>query len=246
MCDQWIEKIPVVSESAAVAIFILNIIFPGVGTMVLACLGPSGNVGDQLLVGILQLLLFAFCFIGIFWSIWWSVLVFQKAGNHQQVVQSQQGVNINNNYPLNNYGNQYPPNNLVYIPSQSNNIQPYSNQPQYNNQPLYNNQPQYSVVQPQYNNQPQYSVVQPQFNNQPQYMNQPQYTNQSQYTNPSQPQYINQPQYTNQPLYNVVQPQYNNQPQNNYQIQPNNQPAAVNIQQGAYVMNNQPNTFEQR
>ena len=152
MCDRWIMTIPVVSEGAAAAIFIINFLFPGIGTMILACIGRPEHMGDQLVVGIFQLVLFCFCCVGWFWAVWWSILVCQKIGQSENPVQVV--VYEGDVYPpVNNYNNsQYPLQNNI------NNQPQYNNQPQFNNQPQYNNQ-QLPITQQYPNAQPAYVVV---------------------------------------------------------------------------------------
>ena len=85
MCEKWIQTIPIVSQGNGIIILILNIFFPGLGTMILACM--SSNIsGEQLLIGMLQFLFFIFFFVGILWSIWWSILVLQKTSRTPEIV----------------------------------------------------------------------------------------------------------------------------------------------------------------
>ncbi len=70
-------KIPTLNRVMGITLLIVNIIFPGVGTMICACIGPKFET-DNLLVGILQLLL-AVCFIGYIWSIWWGIIILLKS-----------------------------------------------------------------------------------------------------------------------------------------------------------------------
>ena len=70
-------KLPVVNKTLGVILLVLNIFFPGLGTMICSCVGPKFEA-DNLIVGILQLLL-AGCIIGWIWSIWWGIIILQKA-----------------------------------------------------------------------------------------------------------------------------------------------------------------------
>ena len=90
-CEEWIASIPSVSACSAAFVFILNVFFPGVGTLVLACLGPSISCGSQFCVGMLQILLFPFL-IGWIWAIYWSFIVCAKVGihSHPQIVEIHQ------------------------------------------------------------------------------------------------------------------------------------------------------------
>ena len=85
MCEKWIQSIPFVSQGNGIIILIINILFPGLGTMILACMSPNIS-GEQLLIGMLQFLFFIFFFVGILWSIWWSILVLQKSGKTPEIV----------------------------------------------------------------------------------------------------------------------------------------------------------------
>jgi TM2 domain-containing membrane protein YozV len=85
MFEKWIQSIPVVSPSNGIVILILNILFPGLGTMILACMSSNIN-GEQLLIGMLQFLTFIFLFVGILWAIWWSIMVLQKTGQPPEIV----------------------------------------------------------------------------------------------------------------------------------------------------------------
>ena len=58
-----------------IVLLILNIIWPGIGTMINSCLG--GFDSKAFLIGLAQWLLCC-CFIGWIWSIYWGVLIFQK------------------------------------------------------------------------------------------------------------------------------------------------------------------------
>ena len=57
---------------------ILNVVLPGSGTMLAACLTDDTSWSKtQLVVGILQFLM-AVYIIGWIWSIWWGVLILKK------------------------------------------------------------------------------------------------------------------------------------------------------------------------
>jgi hypothetical protein len=70
-------KIPTLNRVMGITLLFVNIIFPRVGTMICACIGPKFDT-DNLLVGILQLLLAA-CLIGWVWSIWWGIIILLKS-----------------------------------------------------------------------------------------------------------------------------------------------------------------------
>jgi hypothetical protein len=100
MCEKWIQTIPVVSQCNGIIILILNILFPGLGTMILACMSPNIS-GEQLLIGMLQFLFFIFFFVGILWSIWWSILVLQKTGQTPEIVIVPSSNMVVRGYPYN-------------------------------------------------------------------------------------------------------------------------------------------------
>jgi hypothetical protein len=74
---QITDNIPTTSKVVGIIILILNIFFPGVGTMLLACIGGSFVV-EHLVIGLLQFFT-AFLIIGWIWSIYWGILVMQKS-----------------------------------------------------------------------------------------------------------------------------------------------------------------------
>lgn len=73
----WQADIPSLNKGLAIVLLVLNINMPSMGTFLSACLGDKLRT-TQLLVGLLQLLLF-FCIIGWVWSIWWGILIFNKS-----------------------------------------------------------------------------------------------------------------------------------------------------------------------
>ena len=74
----WISLIPSIDPCGAFLILITNIFFPGIGTLFLACIGPSSSFSSQFSAGILQLIL-APCIIGWIWSIYWGILIVRKS-----------------------------------------------------------------------------------------------------------------------------------------------------------------------
>mmetsp|Transcript_24963 Transcript_24963/g.28638 ORF Transcript_24963/g.28638 Transcript_24963/m.28638 type:complete len:85 (-) Transcript_24963:22-276(-) len=58
-------------------LLLLNIFFPGVGTLLSSCMGGDGIRCDQFCIGILQILLAGFL-IGWIWSIYWGCLIYSK------------------------------------------------------------------------------------------------------------------------------------------------------------------------
>ena len=73
-CKKAVVKL---DRCLAITCLILNIFFPGVGTMVSACGGKDFN-SDALIFGILQLLT-AFLIVGWIWSIVHGVWLVDKA-----------------------------------------------------------------------------------------------------------------------------------------------------------------------
>ena len=71
-----VAEIPFTSTLAAIVLLLLNIFFPGVGTIIMSFMG--GFKVNTLLCGILQLVL-AFIIVGWIWSIYWGILCLQKA-----------------------------------------------------------------------------------------------------------------------------------------------------------------------
>lgn len=69
---------PILSTPVAILILLLNIFFPGVGTMVIGCVSGI-NVGGWLCVGLLQLLL-AFIIIGWIWAIFTGIMILSVSG----------------------------------------------------------------------------------------------------------------------------------------------------------------------
>lgn len=69
-------EIPSTDTVVAVILLIINIFFPGWGTFVMAFIG--GFKVRTLLVGIVQFFT-AFIIIGWIWSIWWGILLLQRA-----------------------------------------------------------------------------------------------------------------------------------------------------------------------
>ena len=79
VCQKWQDSIVKVDKTMAIVLLILNIFFPGLGTLINACMGDGGVVGDQIIVGILQWLT-AICIFGWIWAIWWGIIMVQRAG----------------------------------------------------------------------------------------------------------------------------------------------------------------------
>ena len=70
----------------AVIAAILNLLIPGVGTMITACAGTGVVSKTQIAVGLLQFLT-TYVLIGWIWSIYWGYLIVQKAWGKSQATQ---------------------------------------------------------------------------------------------------------------------------------------------------------------
>ncbi len=77
--SQMKNHLPVLSKSIAIVILVINCIFPGIGTMLLSCIGGQFKK-EHLIVGLLQMVL-AICVIGWIWSILWGVILIMKSNN---------------------------------------------------------------------------------------------------------------------------------------------------------------------
>ena len=77
-CEKWQESIPQLTKNMALILWIIDIFWPGLGTLISACMGQNGLITDQLIVGLLQGFT-ACCFVGWIWAIWWGYLRHQKA-----------------------------------------------------------------------------------------------------------------------------------------------------------------------
>lgn len=76
MCEPLTSDLVAVDSPWGIILMIVNIFFPGIGTIINSFMGSKVRV-TTLIVGILQLLLASFI-IGWIWSIWWGVLIYQK------------------------------------------------------------------------------------------------------------------------------------------------------------------------
>ena len=60
-------------------VFVMNILFCGVGTMLSGFLSGGDNVINNLLVGLLQIVLYPFLLVGWFWSIYLGYCIYAKS-----------------------------------------------------------------------------------------------------------------------------------------------------------------------
>ncbi len=75
--EKYKNMIPTTSKVISIVILILNIIWPGLGTCIMACLARQFCF-ETLVIALLQFLL-AICVIGWIWSIIWGVLCLLKS-----------------------------------------------------------------------------------------------------------------------------------------------------------------------
>jgi hypothetical protein len=74
------DGIPKVKDPWGILCLIFNIIWPGCGTICSACESVGGKCDwTQVIIGLLQSFTVFLFFLGWIWSIWWGVLIYQKA-----------------------------------------------------------------------------------------------------------------------------------------------------------------------
>lgn len=69
--EKYKAMIPVLTQVVAIILLILNVIFPGLGTAIMACLNTV-YLCENLVIALLQFLT-APCLVGWIWSIIWGV-----------------------------------------------------------------------------------------------------------------------------------------------------------------------------
>ena len=72
------EHIPILTYRIALAILITNILFPGIGTICLICLGGLDYWIEHLMIGLIQLFCTPFIF-GWIWSLIWGIYAIRKS-----------------------------------------------------------------------------------------------------------------------------------------------------------------------
>ena len=78
--DSWLATIRPTNRFCSFVIFLINLFFPGIGTMFNQCCCGKGQFsGFGVCIGFLQLLL-APILIGWIWSIWWGVEIMRRSG----------------------------------------------------------------------------------------------------------------------------------------------------------------------
>jgi len=78
------NSIPILDPGTAMVILILNIFFPGIGTMVCGCVGRNANPCGWFMIGFLQIILI-FCLIGWIWSIITGIQVMHRSNEPRTV-----------------------------------------------------------------------------------------------------------------------------------------------------------------
>ena len=77
-CKEWQDAIPKTKSPLNIIFFIINIWpWPGLGTMLAACVNEGSFEQCTLIIGIVQWLT-CWILIGWIWSIWWGWLIFNK------------------------------------------------------------------------------------------------------------------------------------------------------------------------
>ena len=76
------EAINEVDHTMATVCLILNIIWPGLGTAVNACMGK--HVCHGLLVALLQVATVPLFLFGWIWSIWYGLKIVEKSKHHEE------------------------------------------------------------------------------------------------------------------------------------------------------------------
>ena len=78
-------NVPELQNLWAYVCLALNVLIPGTGTMICACLGDENMNKTQLFIGFFQFLTSIYL-VGWIFSIYWGVLIVQKSsGNHEQL-----------------------------------------------------------------------------------------------------------------------------------------------------------------
>ncbi len=78
------NPIPILDPGTACVVLIINILFPGIGTMIVGCAGRNANCYAWFCIGILQIFLL-FCFIGWIWAIITGIQVMARANQPRTV-----------------------------------------------------------------------------------------------------------------------------------------------------------------
>jgi hypothetical protein len=75
-----VTQVPYIENKAvAVVIIVLNVLIPGLGTMISSCVSSGPLSKTQLTIGLLQLFTWHALLLGWIWSIYWAYLIGRKA-----------------------------------------------------------------------------------------------------------------------------------------------------------------------
>lgn len=77
VCESLTSEVQAVASPWPIVLLLLNIFFPGLGTILNSCMGLKFNA-TTCIVGILQMLT-AYILIGWVWAIWWGVIIMEKS-----------------------------------------------------------------------------------------------------------------------------------------------------------------------
>ena len=99
---ELVTNVPVLGNIWAYVCFFLNVVLPGTGTMICACLGDANINKTQLIMGFVQLITSPYL-IGWFLSMYWGYLIVKKSsGDHNEIKQL---MNAGGNGQVNNVPN---------------------------------------------------------------------------------------------------------------------------------------------
>ena len=104
MCIECFETIPKISQGAAVCWAILNVVMPGIGTVIASTLDQPGFNRMQFWIGIGQFFM-SFFLIGWVWSIWWGWLIIQRSDADYNVLPRDRRDDLDRNENGNGNGN---------------------------------------------------------------------------------------------------------------------------------------------
>ena len=76
---ELVSDVPLVHKYLSIFVALINLIFPGFGTMIASCASSGESVSKtQLSIGLVQFLT-SFVLIGWIWAIYWGYLIVKKA-----------------------------------------------------------------------------------------------------------------------------------------------------------------------
>jgi hypothetical protein len=78
MIKMFLSAIPKVGRTIGMLVLVLNIILPGIGSILAGIIGGRSSDMGCVVAGVLQLLTAVFI-VGWIWSIWWGVQIYQKS-----------------------------------------------------------------------------------------------------------------------------------------------------------------------